>query len=228
MADVFISYSRRDADVRPRVARVPDLCRARRLGRLGGHPARLAVGARHRRVDRRRRQLRLRRQPRARSPRGTARWSSAGAKERQAHRAGRMRARRPDNRTARPARAELDLVPRRGRPRSGAREARRAPSTPTSSGPGRTRGCSSARSSGTSGATRACSCAAATSNRPRRRWQRTRARSRRRRSSCSGTCSRAARRRRGASGSRSAGSRSRSSSRSRSPRLAFLQRNQRD
>ncbi len=124
MADVFISYSRRDATFVHELHDVPDRGGQGRLGRLGGHPARLRVGARHRGEHRRGRELRLRR-----SATNSLASKYCTIELARAQKGGKrvvpiaMRSRRPGRRTAGATRAELDLVPRRRRPRRGAREA---------------------------------------------------------------------------------------------------------
>ena len=166
MADVFISYSRADGDF---VRELHDFLTGRgprRLGRLGGHPARRRSGSRTSTTRSTR--------PRASSSSSAASSlasqycgdrarSTPGA--RQADRPDRARRRGPG--AAPPATAQLNWIWCRARATSAPQRSRLLDtrSTPTSNGRERTRGCSSARSSGTSGATRACSCAAATSRR---------------------------------------------------------------
>ncbi len=155
--------------LRPRAARVPGGRRQGRLGRLGGHPAGLRVGAGHRR--------RASTRPRASS--SSSRRSSL-ASEYCAEELG--RAQKGGKRIVPIACEAVDPARRRqglrqlnwiwcreGDDRDAAfAQALELRSTPTSSGRGRTRGCSCARSSGTRGRTAACSCAGATSRQAER------------------------------------------------------------
>ena len=149
MTDVFVSYSRARQRVRPGAARVPDARGQQRLGRLGGHPAGLRVGAGHLRHDRRGRELRLRRHAELARLRvlhdGVPSCAGAAA-------SGSSRSRCDGGRSgAAPvgaAAAELDLVPGRATTATPRSPSSRARSTRISSGRGRTRDCSSARSMG--------------------------------------------------------------------------------